>query len=69
VVCVCVGLAVSDLSGTARGEVGRIWMPFMPLVLVAAWPPQAFASARDAVVTGAVMMLYCAVIRLNWIVW
>ncbi|HVX42370.1 MAG TPA: hypothetical protein VHC49_00695 [Mycobacteriales bacterium] len=29
------GIAVADLSGLARGEVERIWLPFMPWILAA----------------------------------
>jgi hypothetical protein len=29
------GLAVADLSGYARGETERIWLPFAPWLLVA----------------------------------
>jgi hypothetical protein len=31
-----IGLLVADLSGTARGEVERIWLPYTPWLLVAA---------------------------------
>jgi hypothetical protein len=30
------GVALLVLSGTTRGEVGRIWIPLMPLLLLAA---------------------------------
>jgi hypothetical protein len=67
--CACLGLLVSDLSGTARGEVGRLWMPFMPLMFVVAWTPAALPHPRDGVVVGAAMMVYAFAIRLHWIVW
>jgi hypothetical protein len=67
--CACLGLLVSDLSGTARGEVGRLWMPFMPLMFVAAWTPGALPHPRDGVVIGAAMMAYCFAIRFHWIIW
>jgi len=67
--CACLGVLVSDLSGTARGEVGRLWMPFMPLMFVAAWTPSTLPRPRDGVVVGAAMMVYAFAIRLHWIVW
>ena len=30
------GLAVADLSGLSKGEVERIWLPFVPWLTVAA---------------------------------
>src|SRR6185295_12384826 len=37
VAAITLGLGALWLSGTTRGEVGRIWLPLMPLLLVAAW--------------------------------
>ncbi len=33
-----VAVLAADLSGMSKGEVERIWLPFVPWVLVAAWP-------------------------------
>jgi hypothetical protein len=47
------GLAVLLLSGQTRGEVGRIWLPLMPLLLVAALARPGGPTPREAVVCGA----------------
>jgi hypothetical protein len=74
----CLAILLTDLSDTARGEVGRMWMPFMPLLFVAAWSappldresPVLFSQRpRDAVVVGALMLVYCVTLRLHWSFW
>jgi hypothetical protein len=47
VVANLVVLAVADLSGFSKGEVERIWLPFVPfLVLATAWLPTGAWSRR-----------------------
>jgi hypothetical protein len=71
----CLAILLTDLSDTARGEVGRMWMPFMPLLFAAVWSapacgsgePMSFSErSRDAVIGGALMLVYCIVLRLHW---
>jgi hypothetical protein len=57
------GLAILLLSGTVRGEVGRIWIPAMPLLVV---PACARLSGRRAAALGALVLLFCLVLRLRW---
>jgi len=68
-VLACCGLLIGDLSGTARGEVGRLWMPFMPLMFAAAWTPAALKAPRDGVVAGAALAACCLVLSLHWDLW
>jgi hypothetical protein len=74
----CAAILLTDLSDTARGEVGRMWMPFMPLLFAAAWSfpatgsggPMSFSERpSDAVIVGALMLVYCVVLRLHWYIW
>ncbi|HWW83454.1 MAG TPA: hypothetical protein VNZ26_07620, partial [Vicinamibacterales bacterium] len=64
--CACVALLAFDVSGTTRAEVGRLWMPFMPLFFA----PAAATSLQsgDAVVIAPLMMLSCFALRFHWIV-
>jgi hypothetical protein len=68
-------LALLVASGIARGEVGRIWIPLMPLFLVATLAPADRPDGlRDsvhpldlgAVVLGALLAALCLAIRLPW---
>ncbi len=68
-IVVLLGVLVSNLSGTARGEVGRLWMPFMPLMFVAAWTRAALKTPRDAIVAGAAMLVFSVAISLHWKLW
>ena len=59
------------LSGTTRGEVGRIWIPLMPVVLVAALArpeKEKGPTTQEALVVGLVLALQCLVIRSFWLV-
>jgi hypothetical protein len=76
--CAVCAVLLIDLSGTARGEVGRLWMPFMPLLFAAVWSAPAWSAEKhtassldswDSVVLGAMMMLYCVTLRQHWIAW
>ncbi len=71
------GVLLLTLTGVARGEVGRIWMPLMPISLVAALSPQVSSQAaepsksnaiqpREAVILGALLVACACVIRLKW---
>jgi hypothetical protein len=65
------GLVVLGLSGSTRGEVGRIWIPVMPLLLIAALtrsvddgdsgPPRA-----EILTLGLLLAVSCAVLRVCW---
>jgi hypothetical protein len=67
-----VALAVLVLSGATRGEVGRIWIPLMPLLLVAAVarPSSAGEPARpspaDALWVGALLAVLDVALRIRW---
>lgn len=59
-----VGLLLLNASGMIRGETGRLWLPLMPLALVAS-----VASSRVSqplLLTGALQLGYCLVLRMNW---
>jgi hypothetical protein len=67
---IALGLGALWLSGTTRGEVGRIWLPLMPLLLVAAWTPHADAPAPsrlDALLLGLVLAATSFTLRVYWI--
>ena len=64
------GLGALWLSGTTRGEVGRIWLPLMPLLLVAAWTHRADAptpSRLEALLLGLLLAATSFVLRVYWI--
>jgi hypothetical protein len=68
------GLALLLLSGTVRGEVGRIWIPLMPLLVVATLAQP--ATTRDETATGpttaeatllaALLAALCLALRTWW---
>jgi hypothetical protein len=67
------GLALLVLSGATRGEVGRIWIPIMPFLLVAAVAEprgeavaEAEPGAGEALALAALLAPLCVVIRLYW---
>lgn len=61
---VAVAVGVSDLSGASRGEVERIWLPFVPWLLVAtARLPQPRQWLGLQLVAGVVLD---AVLRAKW---
>jgi hypothetical protein len=62
---VCGGLLLLLLSGTVRGEVGRIWIPLMPLLLIPA--VQRLGNRWRAAALGALLVLLCLVLRVRWI--
>jgi hypothetical protein len=57
------------LSGITRGEVGRIWIPLMPLLLVSIVPPgeaEDDTPWRSNFVLGSLLAGLCLAIRLSW---
>jgi hypothetical protein len=58
------GLALLLVSGTVRGEVGRIWIPLMPLLLVPA--ADRVGPRWRAPALGALLALLCLVLRVRW---
>lgn len=63
------GLILLILAGVTRGEVGRIWIPLMPLCLAAAFDGRSAGEAPGPVVLLAGLMAVCAVtIRVFWLV-
>lgn len=67
---ITLGLGALWLSGTTRGEVGRIWLPLMPLLLVAAWTRRADAptpSRLQALLLGLLLATTSFVLRVYWI--
>jgi hypothetical protein len=65
---VLAGLALLVISGSVRGEVGRIWIPIMPLLLVAslAEAPER-PGVRDAWLLGALLAVVGLTLRVFWI--
>jgi len=67
---IALGLGALWLSGTTRGEVGRIWLPLMPLLLVAAWTPRPGAptpSRLEALLLSLVLAATSVTLRVYWI--
>ena len=75
------GLAALLMSGVVRGEVGRLWIPLMPILLVVSLGRAACRvsaplegwrvsgpSARRAVLLGMLLFVLSIVIRLTWLV-
>jgi len=65
------GLLALIASGATRGEVGRIWIPLMPLLLAAILAPEEAeeSSSRRSVAMlalGAMLGALCLTMRLNW---
>jgi hypothetical protein len=66
---VVIGLALLFGSGVVRGEVGRLLVPLMPLVLVAAvarLDEEPGPDAGTAASLGVLLMVLDAALRLNW---
>jgi hypothetical protein len=62
---VAAGVLLLLLSGATRGEVGRLWIPLMPLLLVASVDTR---DPRETLLVGALLVPLCFVIRLFWVV-
>jgi hypothetical protein len=68
---VAVGLALLVLSGQARGEVGRIWLPIMPLLLLTALAaPEGDtrnrSTLRESVVVAVLSAVSTVAMRVFW---
>ena len=61
------GIAALLLTGTVRGELGRIGVPLMALLLPAALGDRALA-ARDATLLAALLAVLAILIRARWMV-
>jgi hypothetical protein len=68
------GLALLVLSGVTRGEVGRIWMPLMPLLLVSALARPAGVDGEaaspgsgPALLLGILLAALCVTLRVHWV--
>ncbi len=70
------GLALLWLSGTVRGEVGRIWIPLMPLLLVATLAEPATSrgenatgpTVSEAILLAVLLAALCLALRTWWLV-
>jgi hypothetical protein len=68
------GLGLLVLSGVTRGEVGRIWIPLMPLLLVSALARPAGVDGltaspgwRPALLLGILLAAFCVTMRVHWV--
>ena len=69
-----IGLALLLLSGTVRGEVGRIWIPLMPLLLVASLAEPGTTgdetapgpTASEAMLLAVLLAALCVALRTWW---
>jgi hypothetical protein len=68
------GLGLLVLSGVTRGEVGRIWVPLMPLLLVSALARPAGVDGltaspgrRPALLLGILLAALCVTMRVYWV--
>jgi hypothetical protein len=60
------GLALLFLSGTLRGESGRILIPLLPVLLVAALVQPARPTRNEALLIGGLLLCIDVVLRLCW---
>ena len=60
------GLAAILLSGQTRGEVGRIWLPLMPVLLVAAVAGRGGPARGDALFYGAALAALAVTMAVYW---
>lgn len=63
---VTLGLVLLFLSGTLRGESGRILIPLMPALLVAALARPVRPARGEALLVGALLLCIDVVLRLSW---
>ena len=66
-----IGLVLLGLSGSTRGEVGRIWIPLLPLLLIAALTRPGNQRDRgptrvESLTLGALLAVSCAVLGVCW---
>jgi hypothetical protein len=62
------GVAALVALGVTRGEVGRIWIPLMPLVLVASLGADGAPDRRESLVHGALLAAFTLVIGSYWVI-
>ena len=62
------GIAVLLALGVTRGEVGRIWIPLMPLLLVASLGGRSEPSRTEALLQGALLAVLTLTIGSYWVV-
>jgi hypothetical protein len=60
------GLALIVLAGITRGEVGRIWIPLMPPLLVAAMAGPDRPSRDEALILGGLLAGLCLAMAVWW---
>jgi hypothetical protein len=65
-IATALALTVLLLSGQTRGEVGRIWLPLMPPLLVAALARPGGPTRREAVVCAACLAALCLAMGVFW---
>jgi hypothetical protein len=58
-------LLLLDVTGTVRGEAGRIWTPLLPFLLLGACPP-GWGGAHGALAVGAMQVGLAATLRAAW---
>jgi hypothetical protein len=61
-----VGLAVIVVAGVTRGEVGRIWIPLMPTLLVAALARSDGPDRKESAVMASALAVLCLALSLYW---
>ena len=62
------GVGLLVLLGVTRGEVGRIWIPLMPLLLIASMAGPTAPRRRDALLQGTLLAALTLAIGSYWIV-
>jgi hypothetical protein len=62
------GVAVLALLGVTRGEVGRLWIPLMPLLLVASAGGEGAPDRDEALLQGVLLALLTLAIGRYWVV-
>jgi len=62
------GVGLLVLLGVTRGEVGRIWIPLMPLLLIASLAGPTAPGRKDALLQGTLLAALTLLIGSYWIV-
>ena len=62
------GLLALLLAGVTRGEVGRLWIPLMPLLLVAILREEDGLDRRDSLVYGVLLAAFTLAMGSYWVV-
>jgi hypothetical protein len=62
-----IALAVLLVSGATRGEVGRIWIPLMPMLLLAATAMPGRPSRGESLWLGALLVAMGMALRSRWV--